>query len=131
MKKAFRTARRTASALLAAMMVITSMPQAGTYAYAANQTDKGTSASSQSNPDTAETAPSHDGTDPVYALLSETGDTGEYLIDDTLGYTMRDVTMTPGSYSARYSAKYNQYPTTNLMVLYTTDKDAADSFSPA
>lgn len=128
------------SALLAIIMIITSVPQAGIYAGASNQTDTEAAVSSQNGPDTVEaalsqsepdiveSASSQDGTEPGYVVFSETADTGEYLIDDSLGFSLADIVVTPGSYNAHFSAKFKGPLNFEATVLYTEDKDLADSF---
>ncbi|MDE6014789.1 MAG: Ig-like domain-containing protein [Acetatifactor sp.] len=140
MKRVFGKSRRLASALLTIIMIITSVPQTGIYASASNQTDTEAAVSSQSEPDIVEaalsqsepdiveSASSQDGTEPGYAVFSEAADTGEYLIDDTLGFSLTDVVVTPGSYNAHFSAKFKGPLNFEATVLYTEDKDLADSF---
>lgn len=127
MKRVFRNTRRMASALLAIVMIITSVPQAGIYAGASNQTDTEAAVSSQSEPDIVEAVSSQDGTERGYAVFS---DTGEYLIDDTLGVTLTDVAVTPRSYAATFSFKSNRPVSSEIRILYTKDKALAEQFFP-
>lgn len=142
MKRVFRKTRRLASALLTIIMIITSVPQASIYAGASSQTDTEAAVSSQSEPDIVEaalsqsepdiveSASSQDGTEPGYAVFSEAADTGEYLIDDTLGVTLTDVAVTPRSYAATFSFKSNRPVSSEIRILYTKDKALAEQFFP-
>lgn len=126
MKKVFNRASRTASVLLAAVLLITSLPWAGVYTFAAGQTDLAAAVTSQNESGTEKDLSSQDGIDLKYAA----GDTGEYLTDGTMGYTLTDVTVTPGSYAANFLAKVKGSMNASVTMLYTENKELADSFFP-
>ena len=85
MERVFRKTRRLASSLLAMILIITSVPQAGIYAGASNQADTEAAVSSQNESDIVKAAPSQsapaivetvssqDGTERGYAVFSDTG----------------------------------------------------------
>ncbi|MDE7252032.1 MAG: Ig-like domain-containing protein [Acetatifactor sp.] len=127
MERVFRKTRRLASSLLAMIMIITSVPQAGIYAGAANQTDMEAAVSSQNESDIVEAVSSQDGTERGYAVFS---DTGEYLIDDTLGVTLTDVAVTPRSYTTTFSYRCDRPVASEIRILYTKDKELATQFFP-
>ncbi|MCM1113282.1 MAG: hypothetical protein NC399_08530, partial [Muribaculum sp.] len=93
----------------------------------------------ESNSDT-DVISSADGTDsaepnPSDAVMFAAGKATDYLTDETLGYTLTQASMSPGSYAAHFSAalsnKAISFPTSSgFMVLYTTDETLAAGFFP-
>ena len=66
-----------------------------------------------------------------YMPLSETKAEKNYLIDSSYGYSISDVNVIPGSYSAFFSAiiPQQEIPYT-IKIMYTTDKELANDFFP-
>ncbi|MCM1552881.1 MAG: hypothetical protein NC092_09350, partial [Butyrivibrio sp.] len=93
----------------------------------------------ESNSDT-DVISSADGTDsaepnPSDAVMFAAGKATDYPTDESLGYTLTQASMSPGSYAAHFSAalsnKAISYPTSSgFMVLYTTDETLAAGFFP-
>lgn len=147
-KRGFYGARRTASVLLTVAMLVTSLPQAGVYAYAANQAGSETGISSQNDSDMMEVSlqedeseqknlslsedesGSHDGASPAQAVFYNADGAGEYLIDDTLGVTLTDVAVTPRSYTTTFSYRCDRPVASEIRILYTKDKELATQFFP-
>ncbi len=131
MYKIFVRIRPAASALLAAIMLTTSVPRTGTYIHAASLADSEYTASLQDNSAPEESVSSWDGPDsgdsfPPYTVVSEADAATGYPIDDTLGYTLTNTSMTAGSYSVHLSTDISfestYYPAiSNFTILYTTD----------
>lgn len=62
------------------------------------------------------------------SAVSPYGDSG-YQIDESLGYDLTDSTMTPGSYSAQFTAvSQKSIYSSKIRILYTTDETAANDF---
>lgn len=69
------------------------------------------------------------GEDDMLSSINPYGE-GDYLTEDPEGYNLSDVTMTPGSYSADFSAisKESIYSSYRFRILYTTESSLADDF---